>query len=84
MWLHILNPYQPMIRKHQLPFCNATEGSLFAFLPILIVRIALDDALLRNMEHAAGSRFIDFTLAAKLFQHPFLVCQPRQHARLNG
>ena len=49
MGLHILNLYQPMIRKHQLPFCNATKGSLFTFLPILIVWIAFDDALLRNM-----------------------------------
>ena len=61
-----------------------TEGSLFAFLTILIVRIALDDALLRNMEHAAGGRFVDFTLAAEFLQHPFLVRQPSQHARLNG
>ena len=61
-----------------------TEGSLFAFLTILIVRIALDDALLRNMEHAAGGRFVDFALAAKFLQHPFLVRQPRQHARLDG
>ena len=84
MGLHILNPYQPMIRKHQLPFCNATEGSLLPFLPILIVRITFDDALLRDMEHAAGSRFVDFTLAAKFFQYPFFVCQPCQHARLNS
>ena len=81
---HILYPYQSMIRKYQLPFCNATEGSLLAFLSIRIVRIALDDALLRNMEHAAGSRFIDLALAAKLLQYPFFVCQPRQHARLDG
>ena len=84
MGLHILNLYQPMIRKHQLPFCNATKGSLFTFLPILIVWIAFDDALLRNMEHAAGGRFIDLALAAKLLQHPLFVRQPCQHARLDG
>ena len=84
MGLHMLNPYQPMIRKHQLLFCNATKGSLFTFLPILIVWIAFDDALLRNMEHAAGGRFIDLALAAKLLQHPFLVRQPCQYARLDG
>lgn len=84
MGLHILNLYQPMIRKHQLPFCNATKGSLFTFLPILIVWIAFDDALLRNMEHAAGGRFIDLALAAKLLQHLLFVRQPCQHARLDG
>ena len=63
---HIVYPYQSMIRKHQLSFCNATEGSLFPFLPILIVRITFDDDLLRNMKHAAGGRFVDFTLAAKV------------------
>ena len=76
MGLHILNLYQPMIRKHQLPFCNATKGSLFTFLPILIVWIAFDDALLRNMEHAAGGRFVDLALAAEFLQYPFFVCQP--------
>ena len=44
MELHILNPYQPMIRKYQLPFCNTTKGSLLTFLPILIVRIPFDDS----------------------------------------
>ena len=65
MELHILNPYQPMIRKHQLPFCNATKGSLLTFLPILIVRITFDDAFLWDMEHAAGGRFVDLALAAE-------------------
>ena len=81
---HILYPYQSMIRKHQLSFCNAAERSLLSFLPILIIGVSFDDGFLRNVEHAAGGRFVDFTLAAKFFQYPFLVRQPRQHTRLNG
>lgn len=70
---HILNPYQSMIRKHQLSFCNATERSLLTFLSILIVRIAFDDSFLRNVEHAAGRRFVDLAFAAKFVQHPFFI-----------
>ena len=81
---HILYPYQSMIRKHQLSFCNAAERSLLSFLPILIIGVSFDDGFLRNVEHAAGGRFIDLALAAKFFQYPFLVRQPRQHTRLNG
>ena len=61
-----------------------TEGSLFPFLPIRIIWVSFDDALLRNMKHATGSRFVDFAFAAKFLQHPFFVCQPCQHARLDG
>ena len=81
---HILYPYQSMIRKYQLPFCNTTESSLFAFLAILIIWIAFYDALLRNMEHATGGCFVDLALAAKFLQHPFFARQPCQHTRLNG
>ena len=60
------------------------QGSLLAFLTVFVVRVALDDRLLRNMEHAAGSRFVDLSFTTELVQHPFFSGKPSKHAGFNS
>ena len=84
--LHLLLGH---LRSHGLQCADtaaitAGQGSLLAFLTVFVVRVALDDGLLRNMEHAAGSRFVDLSFTTELVQHPFFSGKPSKHAGFNS